>query len=477
MKHIFNFSFINLWCNKNLVDTQFLLGTLFAENNPHYETKYFTDPYAKEVKFVFLNTCGFISSGRIEMLTTLHDLLGRGKIVYLLGCGLQYYKGLKGIKGAKGIKWGAKVEKGDKGARRYLSNLSNLSDPLDLSVLSDPSVHFLSWNDIDIVHIPQLIKWYSSTEFGDFHFPQSPIRAYTNAEFGFEYLKIAEWCNNSCSFCIIPKLRGKQKSLTKEVILTEVKNMVASGIQEIILIAQDTVSYGTDLYGKSELFSLLKEIDKIPGDFTYRLLYLYPDLLSIQNLQQLAKSKKFIPYFDIPLQHISSPLLKRMGRFYNEEKIYELLKYIKKSFPTHLIRTNFIIGFPGESEQDHEKLLAFIKEGRCDNIALFEYHDEPLAASSKLDQKVDDATMRKRFTQARQLVNQQLLVWEAKRKGTEQTGYIMEITTHKGQPLITVRPQLHAPEIDPYDEIWLEQIVWTYGNEELEIGDKIVYIV
>jgi ribosomal protein S12 methylthiotransferase len=192
--------------------------------------------------------------------------------------------------------------------------------------------------------------------------------------------------------------------------------MVASGIQEIILIAQDTVSYGTDLYGKSQLFELLHEIDTVPGDFTYRLLYLYPDLLSIQNLQQLAKSKKFIPYFDIPLQHISSPLLKRMGRFYNEEKIYELLQYIKKHFPTHLIRTNFIIGFPGETEQDHEKLLAFITEGRCDNIALFEYHDEPLAASSKLEQKVDDTTMRKRFTQARQLVNRQLLAREERRK-------------------------------------------------------------
>ena len=251
--------------------------------------------------------------------------------------------------------------------------------------------------------------------------------------------------------------------------------MIADGIKEIILIAQDTTRYGTDLYGEPKLLELLQKLDKLKGEFTYRLLYLYPDIVTLTQIKALAKLKKFIPYFDIPLQHISSPILKRMGRFYDESYITTFLNQIKISFPIKFMRTNLIIGFPGETDQDFDKLMKFVDKTKFDNIALFEYHDEPLAASSKLDQKVDYDIIRARFTKIRQLVNKHLLQREEERKGNEEVGYIMEILDNEQ---LVVRPELHCPEIDSYDEISLEQVTGVFEDkEELDIGDKISYIV
>ncbi|HCB51288.1 TPA: hypothetical protein DEP21_01755 [Patescibacteria group bacterium] len=145
---------------------------------------------------------------------------------------------------------------------------------------------------------------------------------------------------------MIPKIRGKQKSLPIENIIQEAQNMIANGIEEIILIAQDSTRYGTDLYGKPMLFELLQELENLKGNFTFRLLYLYPDILSLEHLKKLTTFKKFIPYFDIPLQHVSAPILKRMGRFYDEQAIGNFLDFIKNNFKTRFIRTNIIIGFP-----------------------------------------------------------------------------------------------------------------------------------
>lgn len=239
----------------------------------------------------------------------------------------------------------------------------------------------------------------------DFQRPNN-ARAYTNLNLGFEYLKIAEGCNNQCSFCIIPKIRGKQISLPIETLVEEAKNLIANGVHELILIAQDSTRYGVDLYGKSQLFELLEAIDALEGDFHYRVLYLYPDLLTKKHLERLTKLEKFVPYFDLPLQHASPKILKAMGRFYNHAMTLELLEFIKTQFPSRFIRTNFIIGFPGETEKDFQLLMDFIAEDYFENIALFEYHDEPLAASSQLPDKVDGKTIRSRFLQAKKLVDQ-----------------------------------------------------------------------
>ena len=437
----FKYSSINLWCTKNLVDTQFLLWKLFtiAEKKKGISPQYYSDPYDKEVDVVFLNTCGFISSGREEAIEVIKQLTKANKTIYVLWCAIQYYKNID-KEGKNPLEW--------------------------------KNIHLLSRNDFDTVTLEQLVEWYDSKNFWDFEFSESP-RVYTNFDYGFEYIKIAEWCDNNCTFCIIPKIRGKQKSLPKEKIIQEITQMVHDGIQEVILIAQDSTRYGTDLYGEPALFDLLQEIENIPGDFKYRLLYLYPDILSLDHIKKLTTFKKWIPYFDIPLQHVSAPLLKKMGRFYDENAIETFLKFIKDNFPIHYIRTNIIIGFPGETDEDQQKLITFLEKKYFDNIALFEYHDEPFAASSKLPNKVDDDTIRERFLEIDNLVDQVLTDKENERIWNKETWFIVDISEKKDTLKLTVRPRLHCPEVDAYDKIIrIPNQDWT-----IDIGDMIEYIV
>lgn len=636
MKQQLNFSLINLWCTKNLVDSQYFLGRLFdiSIKTPEYQIQYFTDPFDTKTDVVFLNTCGFISSGRDEADATLKKLLKAKKTVYLMWCSVQYYKKLKQIRVCiidngssfidklsatfrnmnydihlvantkihtinendydlfvlSGMKQGRSVMRHEEHYRTEIEFVKKCTKPLlgiclwheivckafgstltelpkkqewiytisfdkndifsskrievyewhkfwvkalgkqliwiaksnhwyeivhhknkpifwfqfhpeqtttpngGTEILVEllsylwfqpewlvvPNVHYLSRGDLNKVNLKNIIQWYDSNVFGDFEFSTWP-RVYTNLDQKFEYLKIAEWCDNHCTFCIIPKIRGKQQSLPIEKILTEARQMIKSWIKEIILIAQDTTRYGTDLYKKPQLLALLKKLDALKWVFTYRLLYLYPDIVTLNQIKELKKLKKFIPYFDIPLQHISSPVLKKMGRFYDEWYIIKFLDQIKKTFPIRFTRTNLIIGFPGETEKDFEKLMKFVDETSFDNIALFEYHDEELAASNKLPNKVDYPTIRERFTKIRQLVNKQLMANEQARKGKEEIWYIMEIEQMKDKkvpPLLVIRPALHCPEIDSYDEISLDHVVGTYEpKDELEIWDKIIYIV
>ena len=444
-----NFSLINLWCSKNLVDSQYFLGRLFdiSLKTPEITLHYCIDPFDQKVQIVFVNTCGFISSARDEAHDTVQKLLKAGKTVYLLGCAVQYYKKLN--------------------ADHEKINITH------------QWIHYLSRGDMNTVNLKQIIQWYTSKEYGNFEFYTSP-RVYTNLEQKFEYLKIAEWCNNHCTFCIIPDIRGKQQSLPIEKILDEAKQMIANGIQEIILIAQDTTRYGSDLYGEPKLLKLLQRLDKLPWNFVYRLLYLYPDIVTLKHIKELKKLKKFLPYFDIPLQHISSPVLKKMGRFYDENYIVAFIDQIKKTFPKRFIRTNLIIGFPGETKKDFDKLMHFVQDTQFDNIALFEYHDEPLAASSILPNKISDKELKIRFSTIKTLVDRLSFLHSKTRKGKEEIGYItdMELLKNWNIKNIVVRPTLHCPEIDTYDTLSFDQVLWTFEQKDtLEIWDKILYKV
>ena len=443
------FSFINLWCTKNLVDTQFLLGKILEKRSNEFY--YCVDPFSNEVELVFLNTCWFISSWREEMFATIKKLLRKKKKICLLWCAVQYFQ---------------KLGKENK--------LNDDENKLRKETIQNDNIYFLSRKEINWFK-PALLKNRTKKRINyDFERPENS-RAYTNIDLWYEYIKIAEWCNNQCSFCIIPKIRWKQSSLPIETIIAETKNLIKNWVKEIILIAQDSTRYGIDNYWKPMLLELLEQIDKIKWDFRYRVLYLYPDILTKKHLEKLTKLKKFIPYFDIPLQHSSPKILKSMWRFYNHEMTLELLNFIKNNFKEYYIRTNFIIWFPWETEEDFSLLLNFIEQDRFNNIALFEYHDEILAPSHKLPNKIEKKIIRERFKKAKELVNK----LQNKRKKHEhwtKKGIITDIWQDKKWNFnLSVRPLLHCPEIDEEDEIKIDNITKSFEGDTINTWNIIEY--
>jgi len=463
---------INLWCNKNLVDSQLFLWKLLSENGDKIE--YYSDPYEKNVEIVILNTCSFISSGREEMFQTVEKLLSKKKKVCIIWCGVQYFeKLLNQISPNPSLSRGETLlppwQRGMPKAGGFKQELERRE-----KILENENISYLSRNDLNLTNLQNLTS--RSQTFQDFCRYDAP-RLLTNYENRYEYLKIAEWCNNSCAFCIIPQIRWKLTSLPIKSVISDAENLLKQWIEELIIVAQDTMRYWTDFSAKSQLLPLLHELDKLPYDFKYRILYLYPDILTLKQLEEFASLEKFIPYFDIPLQHISPKLLKSMGRFYDDKMIHTLLKWIRSLFPDSFIRTNIIIWFPGETDEDMQLLQSFLDENYFDNIALFEYHDEPLAKSSTFENKVPDKLIHSRFKTIRWQVDKLLKVREKKRKWKNQIGFVESVREKKGQIYLSIRPEINCPEIDPVDEVKLENVIQCFDGEEIEIGFRVEYIV
>lgn len=451
----FYFSTINLGCSKNLVDLEFMVWNIFNLSSK-VDIKFFTNPDMKEVEYLIINTCWFLSSSRKEAENLIKEYDNLGKKIIVMWC----YTEVKDDDFLMSLK------------NLYAVIPHNDSKNLDL-IFKSPSLQTLktklSWVKQDkLKKFLKNIGW-NNISSKAFIWQSNDVRAYLNADYGYEYLKISEWCDNNCTFCIIPNIRWRQKSRSIEDILTEVKTMISSWIKEIQIIAQDLTRYWTDIYGESKLVDLLEEIDKIPWDFKYRIYYLYPDILTFSHLERLTKLKKMLPYFDIPFQHISASVLKLMWRFYNEEHIYKVLDYIKENFKDVFIHTNFIVGFPWENEKDFEKLKDFAKKYEFDSVSIFGYHDEPLATSSKLSNKVNDETIKKRVIELKEILEEIYDKKYEKRAWKVQTWFIHEISWNK----LSVRPELHAPEIDELDYIKKTQIlrwnIWIWEKIEYKI--------
>jgi len=466
-----------------LVDSQLFLWKLLSENSDKIE--YYSDPYDSAVEIVLLNTCGFISSGREEMFQTIEKLLRKKKKVCIIWCGVQYFEKLLKKNMSSFKKGGGFNEVEDGGFLSIDDKKSPVATRQPLSVkghnsqlqeefcrrekmLENENIYYLSRNDLNLTNLQSLTS--RSQNFDDFCRYDAP-RLLT------KYLKIAEWCNNSCAFCIIPQIRWKLTSLPIKSVLSEAENLLKQWIEELIIVAQDTMRYGTDFSSKSQLLPLLHELDKLPYDFKYRILYLYPDILTLKQLEEFATLEKFIPYFDIPLQHISPKLLKSMGRFYDDKMIHTLLKRIRNLFPNSFIRTNIIIWFPGETDEDMQLLQLFLDEDYFDNIALFEYHDEPFAKSSTFENKVSDGVIHSRFKVIRWQVDKLLEAREKKRKWKNQIGFVESVREKRGQIFLSIRPEINCPEIDSVDEVKLENVFQCYDGEEIGIGSRVEYVV
>ena len=444
---------INLGCNKNLVDSQLFLWKLLSENIDNAE--YFSNPYDKNVEIVLLNTCSFISSWREEMFKTVDKLISLNKKVCIIWCGVQYFEKLLKTK-------------------NVLDDVSKSELNIRETLLQDNNIFYLSWNDLSIANLKSITS--RSNKFNDFCRYSAP-RLLTNYENRYEYLKIAEWCNNSCAFCIIPQIRWKLTSLPIQKIIKEAESLLQQWVEELIIVAQDTMRYWTDYSSKSQLLPLLHQLDKLPYDFKYRILYLYPDILTLKQLEDFATLEKFIPYFDIPLQHISPKLLKSMWRFYDDKMIHLLLKWIRKLFPKAFIRTNIIIWFPWETDEDVELLERFLDEDYFDNIALFEYHDEPLALSFTFENKVPESTIHSRFNVICRQVDKLLKSHEKKRKSENQIWFVEGIEQKNNKINLTIRPEVNCPEIDPVDNIKLDNVIQCFDWDEIDIWSKVEYLL
>ena len=484
---MFAFSAINLGCSKNMVDLEFAIGEIlkFSDRTP---IEFLEDPEDPHVEYVIVNTCGFLSSARSESEETLAYYDSLGKKLILMGC----YVSVK-----------------DDAFLASLQNLVSVVPFISYSVIEELVLGKKSKLNLSaIVRAKQahkesrektLTRYLESIEAPGknakaFVWKGDEVRAYIHAPFGYEYLKVAEGCDNNCTFCIIPTIRGRQQSRPIEDVVKEVEQMLESGIQEIQIISQDTTRYGTDLYGEPRLMELLEKIDETISIFVtredeaiqktgtldrhaslamtdvpkFRVYYLYPDILTLDHLASLAKLQHFLPYFDIPFQHISANILKLMGRHYDQKHIFSFLDTIRSTFPSSFIRTSFIIGFPGETEENFQELCDFIQKYDFESVGIFQYHDEPLATSSKLPDKVDESIAKNRIEKLTPLLEWIYARKKDERKGKEQSGYIMEVRAKT----CIIRPELHAPEVDEYDEVPLDQI-----QGPRDIGSRVTYIL
>jgi len=337
--------FISLGCSKNLIDTEMGIGVL-----KNHDFEIVNDPQIAEM--IIVNTCGFIESAKEEAINTILEMAEykkkNCKYLIAMGCLVKRYKG----------------------------ELQKAIPEVDLWISIDEYKDF--WKNISTLV-------YKNVEKNDYLSYRN--RIITTGE-KMAYLKIAEGCDNFCTYCAIPYIRGRFESRKMEDIIEEAENLAKSGIEEVILIAQDTTKYGIDLYGELKLPELLEKICKIKGFKWVRFLYAYPESITDELIQVVKNNDKICKYFDIPIQHISDSVLKRMNRRSTSKQIEELLEKIKKEIPNVILRTSLIVGFPGETEEDFEKLYKFVEKGYFDKLGVFKYSKEDGTPAAKLKEQV-----------------------------------------------------------------------------------------
>ena len=398
--------FISLGCSKNLVDTEMTIG-LFKEHQ--YDIVNDTN----EAEIIVVNTCGFIESAKQEAINTILEMAEyktKGSCKYL-------------------IAMGCLVERYEKELKKALPEVDLFLPIKDydkiwekIEKLVNKNTHNLQTSNLDYMN--RVISTGKTTT----------------------YLKIAEGCNNKCTYCAIPYIRGQYISRPFEEIIEEAKLLAKKGYKEIIVIAQDTTKYGIDLYGKPRLAELLTKISKIEGIKWIRFLYAYPESITDELIETVKNNNKICKYFDIPIQHISNSVLKRMNRKSNREQIENLIDKIKRKIPDVILRTSLIVGFPGEAEKDFEELYNFVAKSNFDKLGVFKYSREDNTPAARLPEQIHYKTKTKRLNEIMSLAQK-----ISKQKLTEKIGKeyetLIETLTFDGKYYVG-RTYMDIPEED-----------------------------
>lgn len=347
--------FISLGCDKNLVDSEHMSGIL---SNAGYE---FTDDES-EAEVIIINSCCFIHDAKEESINTIFEMArykeeGRCKVLVLAGCLAQrYHEEIKEEIPEIDICIGTTA-------------IDSIAEALDDYFINHHNIQII--NDIDKlsgVNAPRNLSTIGS----------------------FAYLKIAEGCDKHCTYCIIPKIRGNFRSIKIETLIREAKDLAERGVKELILVAQETTMYGKDIYGEKSLHLLLKELAKIDGIYWIRILYCYPEEIDDELIDAIVRNPKVCHYLDIPIQHSSDLILKRMGRKTSHADLIGMIQKLREKIPDICLRTTLICGFPGETQKEHEELMQFINDMEFDRLGAFTYSPEEGTLAETFQNQIEE---------------------------------------------------------------------------------------
>ena len=403
--------FVSLGCDKNLVDTEMMLGQLLKKG---YE---FTDDET-DADIIVVNTCCFIGDAKEESINTLLEMAelkkdGKLKVLVAAGCL----------------------------AQRYKEEIQTEIPEVDVII-----------GTTAIESIVEAVEGVLSGDSGNFYqdISAKPFvgdRVITTGGH-FAYLKIAEGCDKHCTYCIIPKVRGNFRSVPMEKLVEQAKTLADKGVKELILVAQETTLYGKDLYGEKSLPRLLEELSKVSGIFWIRILYCYPEEITDELIAAMKSLPKVCHYLDIPIQHASDNVLKRMGRRTNKQQLIDTIEKLRKEIPDICLRTTLITGFPGETQEDHEEVYNFVDEMEFDRLGVFTYSQEEDTPAAMMDNQIDEEV--KAARQEELMILQQEIAFE---KAQDMIGRVLTVMVEgkvSEDDVYVARTYRDAPNVDGY---------------------------
>ena len=405
---------ISLGCEKNLVDSENILGLLVKNHYQIVSNK-------EEADILIINTCGFIESSKRESIATILDNINKKPKVVVTGCLVN----------------------------RYLDELKKEIPEVDLWIPIKDYYRFnklLATLDEDLTNYEGLNDNYRYVSTGSYS----------------AYLKIGDGCSNCCSYCAIPLIRGPYQSRNYDSIISEAKELAKNGYKELIVLQQDTTRYGLDLKNRKTIVDLLKELLLIPGLEYIRLLYLYPDEVTDELIELIANEERLTPYFDIPIQHSEDCILKAMNRRGDKQYLKNLFNKIRKRIPNAILRTTIMVGFPGETEKDFKNLLKFIEEIKFDHLGAFKYSKEEGTTSYNYPHQVRETTKQRRLDALMEL--QQKISYEQNKKHINEIMTGLVVGQENGYYLL--RSYFNAP-----DDI--DGKILFSSKRELHEGDKV----
>lgn len=417
--------FISLGCDKNLTDSEEMLGMLV-------ENGYEITNDETEAEVIVINTCAFIHDAKEESVNTILEMArykeeGTCKALLVTGCLAERYK------------------------EEIVREIPEVDAVLGTA----------SYDEI-IKALNQVFSGESFLEFKDINsLPKHSRKRVITTGGYFEYLKIAEGCDKHCTYCIIPKLRGNFRSIPMEQLLSQAEYLAEQGVRELILVAQETTVYGKDLYGEKSLHILLKKLCQIPGIQWIRVLYCYPEEIYPELIQTMKEEPKICHYLDLPIQHCSDRILKRMGRRTTKQELVDIVETLRREIPDIILRTTLITGFPGETQEDHEELMEFIDTMEFDRLGVFTYSPEEDTPAAIMPEQIDEEVKLDRQAELMEL--QQEISLD---KGNDKIGSVVEVMIEgkvADENAYVARTYGDAPNVDGY--------IFVNTSTELMSGD------